>query len=55
MKRQRCEVWTRVMGYMRPKSFFNLGKKSECNERKYFKEPSDNIMANEDFKERYNK
>ena len=37
-ERQQCEVWTRVMGYFRPSSEFNLGKKSEFAERKYFKE-----------------
>lgn len=36
--RQRCEVWTRVMGYHRPVSEFNLGKKSEHEERLHFKE-----------------
>lgn len=33
IKRQRCEVWTRVMGYFRPVSQFNAGKKSEYAER----------------------
>lgn len=28
-ERQPCEVWTRVMGYHRPVSEFNKGKKSE--------------------------
>ena len=28
-ERQPCEVWTRVMGYFRPVSEFNVGKKSE--------------------------
>lgn len=36
--RQRCEVWTRVMGYHRPTSSFNLGKKSEFKDRVYFAE-----------------
>lgn len=31
--RQLCEVWTRVMGYFRPVSQFNAGKKSEYSER----------------------
>jgi len=31
--RQGCEVWTRVMGYYRPVSQFNAGKKSEYHER----------------------
>ena len=36
--RTRCEVWTRVMGYHRPVSSFNIGKKGEFNERKFFEE-----------------
>ncbi len=28
-ERQRCEVWTRVMGYHRPVASFNIGKKGE--------------------------
>ncbi len=35
-ERQRCEVWTRVMGYHRPMSSFNTGKKGEFHERTYF-------------------
>ncbi|MBN2495936.1 MAG: ribonucleoside triphosphate reductase [Deltaproteobacteria bacterium] len=31
-----CEVWTRVMGYHRPVSEFNIGKKSEYADRKSF-------------------
>jgi len=37
-ERQRCEVWTRVMGYHRPTSSFNIGKKGEFNERVHFVE-----------------
>lgn len=37
-ERQACEVWTRVMGYYRPVSEFNKGKKSEFYERTYFTE-----------------
>lgn len=37
-QRQKCEVWTRVMGYHRPISQWNDGKQSEARERKYFKE-----------------
>jgi hypothetical protein len=37
-ERQRCEVWTRVMGYHRPVSSFNTGKKGEFNERVCFEE-----------------
>lgn len=36
--RQPCEVWTRVMGYFRPISSFNIGKKGEAAERVYFSE-----------------
>ena len=39
-ERQRCEIWTRVMGYHRPVSSFNTGKQGEFAERVYFKEPS---------------
>jgi ribonucleoside-triphosphate reductase len=35
-----CEVWTRVMGYFRPVSSFNIGKKGEHAERKFFEESS---------------
>ena len=38
-ERQRCEVWTRVMGYHRPVSEFNPGKKGEHYERTHFIEP----------------
>lgn len=38
-ERQRCEVWTRVMGYHRPVSEFNPGKKGEHYERTHFTEP----------------
>lgn len=37
-ERQRCEIWTRVMGYHRPVSSFNAGKKGEHYERKFFTE-----------------
>jgi len=39
--RQKCEVWTRVMGYHRPKSQFNKGKQSEFHERAYFTVPAE--------------
>ena len=35
-ERQPCEIWTRVMGYFRPVSEFNIGKKSEYAERNGF-------------------
>lgn len=33
-----CEVWTRIMGYYRPVSQFNVGKKGEYHERRFFTE-----------------
>ena len=36
--RQRCEVWTRVMGYHRPVASFNIGKQGEHAERQFFAE-----------------
>jgi anaerobic ribonucleoside-triphosphate reductase len=37
-ERQRCEVWTRVMGYHRPVASFNIGKQGEFAERVHFEE-----------------
>lgn len=41
---ERCgritEVWTRVMGYLRPVSSFNTGKQGEYHERVTFREPA---------------
>ncbi len=39
-ERQRCEVWTRVMGYHRPVSSFNIGKQGEHAQRRFFAEPA---------------
>ncbi len=36
-KRNKCEVYSRVVGYMRPVSQWNLGKKQEFKDRKSFK------------------
>ena len=44
-ERQPCEVWTRVMGYHRPVSSFNTGKKGEYYERKYFRESCAKLSA----------
>lgn len=41
-ERTRCEVWTRVMGYHRPVSSFNIGKQGEFNERRFFVEQAHN-------------
>ncbi len=37
-ERQTVECWTRVMGYFRPLSHFNIGKKAEFKERVWFVE-----------------
>lgn len=37
-ERQPCEVWTRVMGFHRPVASFNIGKKGEHHEHRFFKE-----------------
>lgn len=37
-RRQRCEIWTRVMGYHRPVSQFNVGKRREQRERRTYRE-----------------
>ncbi|MCX4187928.1 anaerobic ribonucleoside-triphosphate reductase [Methylophaga sp. OBS4] len=44
-ERQRCEIWTRVMGYHRPLTSFNPGKQSEHAERRHFIEsPANNRL-----------
>lgn len=42
-ERTPCEIWTRVMGYHRPISSFNIGKKGEFADRKYFKESKEGV------------
>lgn len=37
-ERTLCEVFTRVMGYFRPVSYYNIGKKQEFADRKWFTE-----------------
>lgn len=44
-ERQCCEVWTRVMGYHRPVSSFNIGKKGEHAERRFFRESAASLKA----------
>ena len=48
--RTKCEVWTRVMGYHRPVSQYNKGKKAEYYSRLPF---SEIILANSRFIENY--
>ncbi|MFC1797883.1 anaerobic ribonucleoside-triphosphate reductase [Patescibacteria group bacterium] len=42
VERTRCEIYTRVMGYHRPVTSFNIGKKAEFYSRNYFKENNAN-------------
>ena len=44
-ERTPCECWTRVMGYFRPYSHFNKGKKSEFQERQWFTEDGPTVLA----------
>lgn len=37
VKRQECEVYSRVVGYLRPTKQWNKGKKAEFGDRKTFK------------------
>ena len=46
-ERQPSEVWTRVMGYHRPVSQFNRGKKQEHAERLHFRETPDSCSRRE--------
>ena len=38
MGRQKCEVFSRSMGFIRPIDNFNIGKRAEFEERKTFVE-----------------
>ena len=38
MARTKCETFSRSMGYIRPISNFNIGKRAEFEERNTFKE-----------------
>lgn len=44
-KRTKCIVYTRVMGYHRPVESFNIGKKGEHQERKFFIEKASRTYA----------
>ena len=41
MTRTKCEVWSRVVGYLRPVSRWNEGKASEFKDRTMFKVSED--------------
>jgi len=44
-ERTKCIVYTRVMGYHRPVESFNIGKKGEHKERKFFLERALRVNA----------
>ena len=50
IKRQVCQIFTRVMGYLRPVSHYNIWKKTEFYSRKYF---VNWCSCNREFTERY--
>jgi hypothetical protein len=50
-KRTKCNIYTRVMGYLRPVSHYNIWKKAEFYSRNYFK--TDKVIDNSDFIQRY--
>lgn len=37
-ERSKCEIWTRIMGYLRPTFEWNYGKRAEFALRKRFEE-----------------
>lgn len=49
-KRVPCEVYLRVMGYLRPMSGFNIWKRAEAMSRKYFEEDK---IDNSEFLKKY--
>lgn len=42
MKRVKCTVWSRVVGYLRPIDQWNSGKQEEFKDRVLFKPLEDN-------------
>ena len=44
-KRSRTEVYSRVVGYLRPVSQWNKGKKAEWADRRDFEAPMEEIIA----------
>jgi|GEM_PF-1433364 len=48
-RRQKCEVWSRPVGYLRPVQHWNKGKQQEFKERKVYKK-----LRVEEYAEEYN-
>ena len=40
-KRTKCEVYSRVVGYLRPVDQWNVGKRTEFKDRKPYKIPKE--------------
>jgi len=38
-KKQRCQIYSRVVGYLSPVSHWNKGKKEEWENRKTYEQP----------------
>ncbi len=53
IERQRCQIYSRCMWYMRPVSNYNIGKKTEFYSRKYFTEEKSNARKNRWFNKQY--
>ena len=45
MVKQKCEVYSRVVGYLSPVSEWNEGKKEEFKQRKTYNTPKEVINA----------
>jgi len=45
MKRTKCQVFSRVCGYLRPVSQWNEGKQQEFHDRTKFKEVYNDIIT----------
>jgi ribonucleoside-triphosphate reductase len=45
-KRQKCEIYSRVVGYLSPVSDWNKGKKEEFKDRQTFNLNSDKSKSN---------
>ena len=48
MARTRCEVWSRVVGFLRPTARWNEGKLAEFKDRKMFKEKKEDQKNDSD-------
>ena len=53
IQRQRCQIYSRCMWYMRPVANYNIGKKTEFYSRKYFTEEKVDARKNRGFNQQY--